>query len=543
MASDSLNLDLFTTDPDPTGPVKEAEQQARPGPHRQAAGGPEEGQPDAGDAAIDLSGESPAAAEPLSGPPPLWLEETPRSTDETAGGEPASFEGGPAVARSDDRAAARGQAAVHTDPRVWSVSEVNRDVRALLEGAFPHICVEGEVGRWTRHASGHCYFTLKDERSQLRCVMFQSDAARLPLDPDEGLKVRAVGGLTLYEARGAYQLTVRQLETATGEGLWRLAFERLRKKLDAEGLLAPDRKRPVPRFPTAVGIVTSASGAALKDIVTVIRRRAPWTRVVLNDARVQGQGAGAEIAAALDTLGASGLVDVIIVGRGGGSIEDLWAFNEELVARAIADCPVPVISAVGHEVDTTISDLVADLRAPTPSAAAEAAVPDQVELERSLEVARGRLIRGLRGGVARRRLRMREEVSHLGRAARRVLEPRHRALLVGRDRMERAVRRLMQPRRQELGAQSERAERAVRRIIDVARRNLAAVAGKMDALSPLATLQRGYAVPLDDEGRVLRTVTEVDPGDRFRLRLVDGRVHCEALDTEAIGGGRGSKQP
>ncbi len=543
MTSDSLNLDLFTSDPDPAGPDGEAEQDARPAADRRAAGSPEAAQSGTGDATTGLGGEPPIAAEPLSGPPPLWLEDSPvEPTDETAEGERDPFEGHRAVARADETVDPRGDSAVDTEPRVWSVSEVNHDVRALLEGAFPHICVEGEVGRWTRHASGHCYFTLKDERSQLRCVMFQSDAARLPLDPDEGLKVRALGGLTLYEARGAYQLTVRQLQAATGEGLWRLAFERLRKKLDAEGLLAPERKRPVPRFPPAVGVVTSASGAALRDILTVIRRRAPWTRVVLNDARVQGHGAAAEVAAALDTLGASGLVEVIIVGRGGGSIEDLWAFNEEIVARAIAACPVPVISAVGHEVDTTIADLVADLRAATPSAAAEAAVPDQVELARSLGVVRGRLIRGLRGGVAHRKLRMREEVNHLGRAARRVLEPRHRALLVGRDRMERAVRRQMEPRRHQLGAQSDRVERATRRVIDMARRNLAAVAGKMDALSPLATLQRGYAVPLDDQSRVLRTVTEFEPGDRFRLRLVDGRVHCEALDTEAIGDGRGSTQ-
>ena len=252
-------------------------------------------------------------------------------------------------------------------PRIWSVAELNRAVRGLLEFEFPPLYVAGEVANWKRASSGHCYFTLKDEAAQLRCVMWRSDATRLPIDPEEGMRVRAFGSATLYEARGDFQLNVRSLEGEGEAGLWKLAFEKLRARLEAEGLLDPARRRPIPAFPRSVGVVTSLSGAALRDILTVIGRRAPWTRVVLYGTRVQGEGASLEIAAAIGKLGGSGEVDLLIVGRGGGSIEDLWAFNEEPVARAIAECPVPVISAVGHETDVTIADLVADLRAPTPT--------------------------------------------------------------------------------------------------------------------------------------------------------------------------------
>ena len=227
---------------------------------------------------------------------------------------------------------------VSVEPRVWSVTEVNRSVREMLEDFLPPLWVSGEVANWTTHRSGHRYFTLKDDQAQIRCVMWRSDARRLPIDPENGMNVRVFGGLTLYEARGEYQLSARQLEAQDAEGLWRLAFEKLRKRLDGEGLLDPRRRRPLPRYPSAVGIVTSPTGAALRDILSGIRRRAPWTRVVVRACRVQGEGAAAEVAEAIRTLAASGRVDVLIVGRGGGSIEDLWAFNEEAVARAIAVC-------------------------------------------------------------------------------------------------------------------------------------------------------------------------------------------------------------
>ena len=424
-------------------------------------------------------------------------------------------------------------------PPVWSVSQVNRGVRTLLESSFSQMWVAGEVGRWTRHASGHCYFSLKDENSQLRCVMFQSDASKLPTDPDEGMTVRVFGSVTLYEARGEYQLVVRRLETDTGEGLWRLALQRLQAKLDAEGLLDPARKRAIPRFPRSVGVVTSPSGAALRDIVTVIERRAPWTRLILCGARVQGEGAAVEIAAAVDALSASGLVDVIIAGRGGGSIEDLWAFNEEVVARAIVASRVPVISAVGHEVDVTISDMVADHRAPTPSAAAEAAVPDGEALRHALSAHRKRLIRGLRSGVASRVRRVGESVAHLARAARRLLEPRRQATRSSGLRMERAVRRMIAPRRRASVDGRDRLTRAMTTGLEARRRQLSAVAGRMNALSPLATLTRGYAVPLDEQGQVLRSVDGFEAGRPFELRVVDGRVQCKTLDAERIEEGLG----
>jgi exodeoxyribonuclease VII large subunit len=392
-----------------------------------------------------------------------------------------------------------------TEPRVWSVTQVNRAVRGLLEDTIESLWIGGEVANWTRTRSGHCYFTLKDEQSQLRSVMFKTEAETLPADPEEGTTVRAFGGLTLYEARGEYQLVVRRLEAQDAEGLWRQAFERLRLELEAEGLLAPERKRALPRFPKAVGVVTSLAGAALADILTVVRRRAPWTRVVVRGARVQGEGSGDEVAEAIAALGGSGLVDVLIVGRGGGSLEDLWAFNEEVVARAIVACPVPVISAVGHEVDVTISDLVADVRAPTPSAGAEAAVEDGEGLSDALGVTRTRMSGALRAITFRRREVLGVRLGQLRRSG------------VG----------LVQPRREAVSRTGDRMESAVRGIATLKKARLTEVAGKMDVLSPLATLGRGYALPQDASGRILRTVEAFEKGDRFSLRVSDGSVPCE----------------
>ena len=392
-----------------------------------------------------------------------------------------------------------------TEPRVWSVTQVNRAVRGLLEDTIESLWIGGEVANWTRTRSGHCYFTLKDEQSQLRSVMFKTEAETLPADPEEGTTVRAFGGLTLYEARGEYQLVVRRLESQDAEGLWRQAFERLRLKLEAEGLLAPERKRALPRFPKAVGVVTSLAGAALADILTVVRRRAPWTRVVVRGARVQGEGSGDEVAEAIAALGSSGLVDVLIVGRGGGSLEDLWAFNEEVVARAIVACPVPVISAVGHEVDVTISDLVADVRAPTPSAGAEAAVEDGEGLSDALGVTRTRMSGALRAITFRRREVLGVRLGQLRRSG------------VG----------LVQPRRAAVSRTGDRMESAVRGIAMLKKARLTEVAGKMDVLSPLATLGRGYALPQNASGRILRTVEAFEKGDRFSLRVSDGSVPCE----------------
>jgi exodeoxyribonuclease VII large subunit len=373
-------------------------------------------------------------------------------------------------------------------PEGMRVGEVNAAARELIEGVFPPLWVHGEIANFTKARSGHCYFSLRDADAQLRCVMWRDEARRLPTQPGEGMQVRVLGRLTLYEQRGEFQLSVFELE-AKGEGLWKLALDRLRTRLDAEGLTSPARKRALPAHPECVGIVTSSAGAALRDIVTVIRRRAPWTRIVLAAARVQGEGAAEEVARAIRLMGRAACAQVLIVGRGGGSIEDLWAFNEEVVARAIADSPVPVISAVGHETDFTIADLIADLRAPTPSAAAEAAVPDGAAVRREVEELRVRLVDCTRDRIAD------------GREA------------------------VFNARLDLQGA----AERALR----VRRDALAATATRLQALSPLNVLARGYAVPLDPGGRVLRRVGDFAAGSPFDLRVADGVVPCRVDDDGA----------
>lgn len=418
---------------------------------------------------------------------------------------------------------------------VWTVSDLNRAVRGLLEGGLSALWVQGEVANWTRARSGHRYFTLKDDRAQLRCVMWRRDAARLPADPEEGMRVRAFGSPTLYEARGEYQLSVRRLEGEGEEGLWRLAFERLRSRLQEEGLLDPARKRALPRIPRSVGVVTSPTGAALRDILSVIGRRAPWTRVVIRGTRVQGEGSAHEIAAAIELLGKSGEVDVIVVGRGGGSIEDLWAFNEEPVARAIASCPVPVVSAVGHEVDVTISDLVADLRAPTPSAAGEAVVPDGTSLLALLASARPRLVRALRSGTEGRRNQIEEARGRLERGMTQVVEPGRVGLERRRDRLAPAWRSIFAPAAVRVDSGAERLTSAVRAIVRRRGERLGSLAGQVNALSPLSTLRRGYAIPLGPGDVVLRRASEFREAAEFQLRVVDGRIRCETKSVEEEG--------
>jgi len=371
----------------------------------------------------------------------------------------------------------------------YTVSSLNEASRLALQRALGSLWVTGEIANWRSSASGHRYFTLRDRSGQLACVMFQGDAARLPAEPDDGLEVFAFGEVSLYPPRGSYEFIVRSIEPK-GEGLWRLAFERLRRKLAAEGLLDPRRKRALPRYPSTVGVVTSRRGAAVRDVVSVIGRRAPWVRVVLSHCAVQGDAAPAEICHALEALGRLPGIDVIVLTRGGGSVEDLGAFNDESVARAVAASPVPVVSAVGHEVDMTMCDLVADLRAATPSAAAEMVVPDGEEIRRGLERARGLLANRLR--------------RHAGR---------------GEERTRRLEERLL---------------RGLDRRFDGWAAELRSHAGRLDALSPLETLRRGYAVPLGASGDVLRSVSAFEVGERFRLRVLDGSVGCEARDVARL---------
>jgi exodeoxyribonuclease VII large subunit len=368
----------------------------------------------------------------------------------------------------------------------WTVSALNTALREMVENVFPALRVVGEITGFTRARSGHCYFTLRDADAQIRCVMWRDEARRLPTSPEEGMQVRVLGRISFYQPRGELQLVVTALE-ARGEGLWKLAVERLRVRLEAEGLTAPERKRPLPRHPTTIGVVTSPSGAVLHDIVNVVRRRAPWTRIVLRGCRVQGEGAAQEIADAIAMVGRSGVADVLIVGRGGGSTEDLWAFNEEVVARAIADCPIPVVSAVGHETDITIADLVADLRAPTPSAAAESAVPD--------------------GAALRRDLRQ------------------------GEDRMAAATLNRLGRLRERWAGAGDGLHECGTNLVTTRRDQIRAAARHLGALSPVAALARGFAVPLTPEGRLLRTTEEFVPGTLFSLRVRDGQVDCRVEGT------------
>lgn len=371
-------------------------------------------------------------------------------------------------------------------PRVWSVSQVNAVARQMLEGSLPPLWVAGEVSGFKRYPAGHCFFTLKDRRAQLSCVMWRDQARGLPTEPPEGMAVHVFGYASLYERAGRFQFVVREL-TARGAGLWRLAFERLREKLEAEGLMDPERKRPLPEYPSCVGLVTSIEGAALRDIVTIIRRRAPWTDVLVYAARVQGAEAPGSIVAAIGAACRSRRADVLIVGRGGGSIEDLRAFNDEAVARAVAGSAIPVVSAIGHEADVTLADLVADRRASTPSAAAELVVPDREQLRVSIGQTRRRLTAGVRSGL---------------------------------DAAQARVERLEKRAARALGAAIERRRAAIEGLRQ-----------RLQALGPMTVLQRGYGLALDDDDRILRSVTDIAPGMEFTLRLKDGRVRSRALES------------
>ena len=294
---------------------------------------------------------------------------------------------------------------------IYSVSQINRQVRLILEDNLPILWVEGEISNWLHHPSGHCYFSLKDKESQLRCVLWRDQARGLSFTPQDGMKVLAYGQITVYERGGQYQLNCYRLKPA-GVGELGLAFERLKRRLEREGLFDPQQKLPLPPFPMRIGVVTSPSGAAIRDIIKVVGKRSPWIQIILAPVLVQGPGAAGEIAQAIRDFNLFGEVDLLIVGRGGGSIEDLWAFNEEEVARAIFASRIPIISAVGHEIDFTISDFVADARAPTPSAAAELATQDRRELWRRLESWGERMTRRMSGMVEEIGLRL----DHLGQS-------------------------------------------------------------------------------------------------------------------------------
>ncbi|TVP55541.1 MAG: exodeoxyribonuclease VII large subunit [Halomonadaceae bacterium] len=432
-------------------------------------------------------------------------------------------------------------------PQALSVSELTRQVRHLLEVSFAQVWVVGEISSFSRPASGHWYFSLKDKKSQVKCAMFRSRNQTVRQIPKEGDQILVRAKVSLYEARGDFQLIAESVEPA-GLGALQQAFEELKARLEQEGLFASERKRPLPTLPERIGVVTSATGAAVHDILTVLKRRFPAIPVTLYPCSVQGKAATGEIVAAINRANQDGRCDVLIVGRGGGSLEDLWCFNEEAVARAIVNSPIPIVSAVGHEVDITIADLVADLRAPTPSAAAEKLSPDRAEwllafrrLEERLEATLARQLRQWQLQLQQLQLRLKDPQQQLQAQAQRLdeldqrlrhtwqqqqaqrqqqlqqvitrlqLQRPDRLIQVGNERLEQLQRRLQQSLQQQLQQAGQR---------------FAAVTQQLHLVSPLGTLERGYAIVEDQQGRILRRASQVPVGDQVRARLASGTLLC-----------------
>ncbi|MEQ1859842.1 MAG: exodeoxyribonuclease VII large subunit [Chthoniobacteraceae bacterium] len=414
-------------------------------------------------------------------------------------------------------------------PRVFSVSEITRAVRGVLEEAIGDVWVEGEVSNYRKQASGHQYFTLKDAECQLSCVLFARGVWRKQAALADGMQVRARGKLTVYEARGQYQLNVQSVEAA-GAGLLQAKFEALKRRLHAEGLFDEERKRPLPRFPATVALVTSPTGAALRDMLNIFTRRAPWLRLIVAPVRVQGDGSAEEIAAALAELNeweANGLprADVIVVGRGGGSAEDLWEFNEEIVARAVVASAIPVVSAVGHEIDFTICDFAADLRAPTPSAAAELIAPDGADLSRHVTQFGARLERQTRGQLDAAAQQLDLAAESLARGTRERLAGL-RAWLAERAAALREHRpdQVLRLRRQSLAALAEQLARRFATSFEAHGQRLARAAEHLRLLSPEATLLRGYSITSYADGAVLTSASDAKAGDKLITRFADGEV-------------------
>ncbi len=389
--------------------------------------------------------------------------------------------------------------------KVYSVSEITRGIKGLLEDQFSEVWIEGEISNFKPASSGHFYFSLKDEQAQIRAVMFRGSNLKLKFRPENGLHVLAYGRVSVYEMRGEYQVILEHLEPK-GAGALQLAFEQLKKKLEEEGLFDEGRKRPIPFLPSRVGIVTSPTGAVIRDMIHVLSRRFPNVQILLDPVAVQGDGAAAEIAAAVRRMGEREDIDVLIVARGGGSMEDLWAFNEEIVARVIAECPIPVISAVGHETDFTIADFTADMRAPTPSAAAELAVPVKEDLLQDLEAQRRRLRQSIDQTVENLRLHLKRWEAFFRDPGRRLAE-----LLLRLDHLRERLMGLVEHR------------------LEMLRERLKGVQKHLDSLNPLAILERGYAVVTPEGGsRPLRRAGEVRDGERLKIRLYEGELSAVA---------------
>ena len=436
------------------------------------------------------------------------------------------------------------------DREALSVSQLNNRARLLLEDVFAQVWVEGEISNLAKPASGHLYFTLKDSQAQVRCALFRQNATRVRQALRDGLAVRVRGKVSLFEGRGDYQLILDTVEPA-GDGALRLAFEALKEKLSAEGLFASERKRALPAHPQRIGIVSSPTGAVIRDIISVFRRRAPQVALTLIPTAVQGREATAQIVRALQLADRAGF-DAIILARGGGSLEDLWCFNEEAVARAVADCVTPIVSAVGHETDVSISDFVADVRAPTPSAAAELLAPDSSDLQRRLDSLSRRLALSLRTRLSREQLRLdglarrlRHPGERLRQQAQRLddLDMRLRRAFAQQStsRQERLARlegrlhaqhpgRALALLRQRLDSLGERLPRAIELQLRQQRRQLENLAQTLHIVSPLATLGRGYSILLDERGQAVRSAAQTHPGQRLKARLGEGELDVRVED-------------
>jgi exodeoxyribonuclease VII large subunit len=414
-----------------------------------------------------------------------------------------------------------------SEETVYTVAELTRRIKTVIESALGPVWLQGELSNVRRPASGHFYFTIKDASAQIAAVLFRGQQRGMRCTPRDGLLVKVFGEITVYERGGNYQVLVRRMQEA-GQGALQARFEALKKALEAEGLFDPARKRPIPVLPRRLGIVTSPTGAAIRDILNVLTRRFPNLHVVLAPARVQGDGAAEEIAAAIDALNALGGMDVLVVGRGGGSIEDLWAFNAECVARAIARSRVPVISAVGHEIDFTIADFVADLRAPTPSAAAELVVGRKDAFEERVAELQGRLLRGCRERVARGRWLLDPPPGSYvfrepGHAVRR-LRDRLRAC---EQAMGAVSRGRVRDTRQRLDEAGVRMLHGVALRVQARKQDHARLTAQLKALSPLGVLARGYSVTQRPDGRIVRNADTLQDGDRVRTRVAKGEFESE----------------
>jgi exodeoxyribonuclease VII large subunit len=442
---------------------------------------------------------------------------------------------------------------IFAEKTILTVSRLTALLRGVLEENFEQVWVQGEVSNLSFPPSGHLYFTLKDAGAQLRCVMFKGAAKNLKFRPGDGLALIARGRISLYDQRGEYQLICEYLEPA-GVGALQLAFMQLKERLAQEGLFDESRKRPLPTFPRRVGVVTSPTGAAIHDILNVLKRRFASVEILLYPVRVQGEGAAGEIARAIDDMNRLGLADVLIVGRGGGSLEDLWAFNEEVVARAVHRSRLPVISAVGHETDWTICDFAADLRAPTPSAAAELVIASSVELRGRMEALDHRLrlametrLASLESRIDALRRSLHDPGTMLGHLAQRLDDLAGRlelALLnsVARNRgqfdrlqaglMHANPAREVESLRQRLTLLSVQGERLITGKVEGMKHLFAGTAARLEVLSPLKTLSRGYAIAATADGTVVTDTSQLAAGDRVRLHLHRGRALCRVEELE-----------